>query len=445
MLTVAYLANQFPSAVEPYVGEEIQELRRRGVRVIPGSVRRPDVTQSVSQNAALEAEILCLQPVRVVTLLRALGLVVRRWERIAGLMARVLLRGKESPKRRLKALLHTWLGAYYAVLLQDREMDRGVDHVHVHHGYFGSWIGMVAARLLEVNFSMTLHGSDLLLNAAYLDVKLKHCRFCMTISEYNRRHILKNFPAVDPHKIIISRLGVDVPEQVESRRVARGTRRIFTLLAVGRLHAVKDHAFLVRACARLRDSGLDFECWIAGEGPERQRLECLIRKNRLQDQLKLLGHVGQRQLEALYGRADVVVLSSRSEGIPLVLMEAMARGRIVLAPAITGIPEIVVPGKTGFLYAPGALQDFVSKILFLERSMCREDRSAVSRLDWIRHAAQMQVVHNFSRAKNLTRFGSRFLHRISTPDSPPTPDSITQDFVAQDWSAPRENLVLQQI
>ena len=118
----------------------------------------------------------------------------------------------------------------------------------------------------------------------------------------------------------------------------------------------------------------------------------LIRKNRLQDQIKLLGHVGQRQMDALYWRADVVVLTSRSEGIPLVLMEAMARGRIVLAPAITGIPEIVIPGKTGFLYAPGALQDFVAKILFLERSMCREDRSAVSRLDWVRHAAQIQVL-----------------------------------------------------
>ncbi|MGA8503070.1 MAG: glycosyltransferase [Candidatus Sulfotelmatobacter sp.] len=449
-MTVAYLANQFPASVEPYVGEEIEELRRRGVRVIPGSVRRPDVTQSASSHAALEPEILCLQPVRVVTLLRALGLAVRRWERIAGLMARVLLRGKESPKRRMKTLLHTWVGAYYAVLLSDREMDRGVDHIHVHHGYFGSWIGMVAARLLGVNFSMTLHGSDLLLNGAYLDVKLKHCRFCMTISEYNRHHILKNFPAIDPHKIIVSRLGVDVPELGESRRVARGTRRVFTLLAVGRLHAVKDHAFLVRACARLRAGGLDFECWIAGEGPERQRLEGLIRKNRLQDQIKLLGHVGQRQMEALYGRADVAVLTSRSEGIPLVLMEAMARGRIVLAPAITGIPEIVIPGKTGFLYAPGALQDFVSKILFLERLMCREDRSAVSRLDWIRHAAQMQVVHNFSRTKNLTRFGSWFLQRIAAPDFPPTQDSVaqdsvTQDFVTQDWSAPRENLVLQQI
>ncbi|MFZ0540297.1 MAG: glycosyltransferase family 4 protein [Candidatus Sulfotelmatobacter sp.] len=436
MLTVAYLANQFPAAVEPYVGEEIQELRRRGVRVIPGSVRKADPPQSASSNAAFDPEILCLQPVRVVTLLRALGLAVRRWERIAGLVARVLLRGKESPRRRLKALLHTWLGAYYAVLLGDR----GVDHIHVHHGYFGSWIGMVAAQMLGVNFSMTLHGSDLLLNGAYLDTKLKHCRFCMTISEYNRRHILKNFPAVDPHKIIVSRLGVDVPERAESRRVAQGTRRIFTLLAVGRLHAVKDHAFLVRACARLRDGGLDFECWIAGEGPERQRLESLIRKNRLQDQIKLLGHVGQRQMGALYWRADVAVLTSRSEGIPLVLMEAMARGRIVLAPAITGVPEIVIPGKTGFLYAPGALQDLVAKILFLERSMCREDRSAVSRLDWVRHAAQTQVAHNFSRGKNLSRFGSRFLQRIATTDFP-----ITQDFVAKDRSAARENLVLQQV
>ena len=202
-MTVAYLANQFPAAVEPYVGAEIQELRRRGVRVIPGSVRRPDAGQSASANAASEPEILCLQPVRVVTLLRALGLAVRRWERIAGLVARVLVRGKESPKRRVKALLHTWLGAYYAVLLRDR----GVDHVHVHHGYFGSWIGMVAARLLGVSFSMTLHGSDLLLDGAYLDAKLKYCRFCMTISEYNRRHILKNFPAIDPHKIIVTRLG----------------------------------------------------------------------------------------------------------------------------------------------------------------------------------------------------------------------------------------------
>jgi colanic acid/amylovoran biosynthesis glycosyltransferase len=422
VLTVAYLANQFPAAVEPYVSEEIEELRRRGVHVIPGSVRMPTV--------AHEPGILCLQPVRVRTLLRALTLVLRHRERIAGLVTQVLMRGKESPGRRLKALLHTWLGAYYAVQLQER----GVDHIHVHHGYFGSWIAVVAARLLDVGFSLTLHGSDLLLEGTYLDTKLEDCRFCVTISEYNRRYILKHFPAIDPGKIVVSRLGVEVPEPAESCRRVDRLRRTFTLLAVGRLEAVKDHAFLVRACARLRDHGLDFKCVIAGEGRERQRLESLIRQNRLQDHLKLLGHVSGEQMDSLYRHADVVVLTSRSEGIPLVLMEAMARGRIVLAPSITGIPEIITSGRTGFLYTPGGLDDFFARILFLQALICAETGSAVSRLDWIRHAARVQIVHNFSRRKSLSQFGDRFLQLVATRGSS-----------SQDWGPSHEDFVLQQI
>jgi colanic acid/amylovoran biosynthesis glycosyltransferase len=260
VLTVAYLANQFPAAVEPYVGEEIRELRKRGVQVIQGSVRKTNATRCDPVARGSESEILCLQPVRLRTLLRALGLVARHWEQIADLVVRVLLRGRESPSRRLKALLHTGLGAYYAVLLQGR----GVEHIHVHHGYFGSWIAMVAARLLGVSFSLTLHGSDLLLDGAYLDSKLRDCRFCITISEYNQRYILKHFPAIAPGKIVVSRLGVDVTEPVESPQKDADSRHCFTLLAVGRLHAVKDHAFLVRACAQLRDRGLEFECVIAG-------------------------------------------------------------------------------------------------------------------------------------------------------------------------------------
>jgi colanic acid/amylovoran biosynthesis glycosyltransferase len=438
--TIAYLANQFPVAVEPYVGEEIRELRRRGVRVISGSVRRPDAAQGWSFSAALEPEILCLQPIRVFILLRALGLAIRRWPRIADLVARALLRGKESPRRRVKALLHTWLGAYYAVLLQER----GVDHIHVHHGYFGSWIAMVAARLLGVGFSLTLHGSDLLLNGAYLDTKLGNCRFCVTISEYNRRYVLEHFPAVDPAKIIVSRLGVDPPEQGESAPPIRRVSHRLILLAVGRLHEVKDHGLLIRACARLRDCGLDFECWIAGDGPERRRLEMLIRENRLQEQVKLLGHIARAEMGSLYRRADVLVLTSRSEGIPLVLMEAMMRGRIVLAPAITGVPELVRPGKTGFLYTPGALQDLLAKILLLQKSIGAEDRNAVSRLDWMRHAARTQVLHNFHRRKNLTHFGDRFLQLIGA-HAIADRDSVSQGFTNQEWKASHENFVLQQI
>ena len=91
----------------------------------------------------------------------------------------------------------------------------------------------------------------------------------------------------------------------------------------------------------------------------------------------MLGHVPREQMDSLYDRADVVALTSRSEGIPLVLMEAMARGRIVLAPAITGIPELVIPGKTGFLYKPGSLEDFVDRLLFIHsllraQTSCRQ-------------------------------------------------------------------------
>lgn len=408
VVTVAYLANQFPTGVEPYVGEEIHELRQRGVRVIAGSVRAVK-NGHASGDSCGEAEVVCLQPIRGLILLRGLWLMARRWKKIRSLVTRVVLGGEESPTQRLKALLHTWLGAYYAAMLETR----GIDHIHVHHGYFGSWIAMVAAQLLGRSFSMTLHGSDLLLKGHYLDAKLKGCSSCITISKYNRDFILPRFPGIDPAKIIVSRLGVEVAATESPPRAWARPHSRLSLLAVGRLHRVKDHAFLVRACARLRDHGLDFECAIAGDGPERKRLELLIRKNKLEDRVTLLGHVERAQIDPLYGGADLIVLTSRSEGIPLVLMEAMARGKMVLAPAITGIPELVIHGKTGFLYPAGALDEFVNRIVCLHELIKRARDANFTRTDWIRHAARVQVLHNFNRGKNLSRFGDRFLQRAT--------------------------------
>jgi len=147
--------------------------------------------------------------------------------------------------------------------------------------------------------------------------------------------------------------------------------------------------------------------------------------------------VAREQMDSLYDRADVVVLTSRSEGIPLVLMEAMARGKIVLAPAITGIPELVIAGKTGFLYQAGSLDEFVDRLLFLRSLVQASDlpelgpciRSAARQLHWVQHAARVQVRQNFNRSKNLESFGDLFLPRIA-----PQTESI-----------PDENFVLQQI
>ena len=120
-------------------------------------------------------------------------------------------------------------------------------------------------------------------------------------------------------------------------------------------------------------------------------------------------------------------------------MEAMARGKIVLAPAITGIPELVITGKTGFLYQAGSLDDFVDRLIFIHLLMkssavaepraIKKNSSVAKTLDWVRHAAQVQVLHNFNRQKNLKLFGDLFLRRIK-PQSENVPD---------------ENLVLQQI
>jgi len=430
MITIAYLANEFPSAVEPYVVDEIAELQRHGACVLPGSVRR---SRTVAPATKAELKVV-LQPLPFIVLLRALWLCVRKWSCIAQLLGRILLRGSERPSRRFKALVHTFLGAGYAVLLQGR----GIEHIHVHHGYFGSWIGMTAARLLGVGFSLTLHGSDLLLHGTYLDVKLAACSFCLTVSEYNRDYILANYPRVEKGKILVTRMGVEVPDKFISRptRQSNGERPL-NLLAVGRLHAVKDHAFLINACSRLAARDRTFQCSIAGDGPERIRLQSLIAELGLGDRVTLLGHIGRRQMATLYDGADVVVLTSRSEGIPLVLMEAMARGRVVLAPAITGIPELVIAGKTGFLYEPGSLNDFVAQLLSIcslleaESNFVRDRREGYggNRLKWIRHAARVQVGHNFNRTKNLELFCDMFLERLAL----------------QSGSIPNESFVLQQI
>jgi glycosyltransferase involved in cell wall biosynthesis len=443
MLTVAYLANQFPVAVEPYVGEEIAELRLLGVRVITGTVTRTNGKDKIPEDPDV-----AIRPLQVLVLVRAVCLCVWRWNRIADLVARVLFRGQESPIRRVKALLHTLLGACYAVRLETQ----GVEHIHVHHGYSASWIAMVAARLLDSTFSLTLHGSDLLLHRAYLDVKLQNCRFCQTISQYNRRFIATHYPEMDLAKVFVARLGVEVPEtEIPKSPDRRNNAEPIHLLAVGRLHAVKDHAFLVRACDYLHSQDLDFQCEIAGEGPERRRLESLISELGLEKRVQLLGHISPEQMDSLYRRADLVALTSRSEGIPLVLMEAMARGTLVLAPEITGIPELVIAGKTGFLYGPGSMWDFLEKVMEIscllgkgrlhgedthercgsdDTLSCAMPTDSADRLDSVRHAARVQICLNFNRKRNLQLFTDQFLQHV---------------FRSQGEALPHASSVLQQI
>ena len=395
MNKIVYLANSFPEAVEPYVWEEIRELRNRGRAVLACSFRQPrHVPEHV---AGLAAETFYVFPLRARFAMYTCWMCISRHKLILDLLWRAI-RGPEPIQQRVRTLAHTWLGAYLAVALRKEK----IGHFHVHHGYFSSWAGMVAARFLDAGFSMTLHGSDLLVRADYLDIKLKSCRFCPSISEFNRNYIRQRFPAIDPGKILVHRLGVDLDFW---RPLANPVpRTVFFILSVGRLHPIKNHEFLIHACYELKNAGAHFRCTIVGDGDERESLRDVIRNLRLENEVELRGHVSPQELPQLYSQADVVVLTSHSEGIPQALMEAMAMERIVLAPDITGLPELIMNNQTGFLYLPNSMADFLGKLTLIA--------AAEPSFNRIGHEARRHISARFNRTRNLKRWADDFLRRV---------------------------------
>ena len=408
-MNIAYLCNSFPEPCESYVRDEIVELRSHLVEVTAYSVRRPSVPIDS------DPETVYLLPLQFLKCVGATWFLIRRFPRIRDLVSRTLL-GREPIARRIRTLAHTWLGAYYAAPLKNSPPD----HIHVHHGYFGSWIGMVAARLLGVSFSMTLHGSDLLVRADYLDVKLQACRFCFTVSEFNRRYILDRYPFISGDKILVQRLGVDPSSwKPLPARVPDGCLHI---VSVGRLHSIKNYAFLILAGRALKSAGMKIRCTIAGEGPERTALEQLIVRLDLEGEVTLAGHIPRADLPGLYAAADVVVLTSHSEGIPVTLMEAMAMERVVIAPAITGVPELVLHGKTGFLYQPGSMDELLSQLQIVFHGG--------RLLNKMKAAAREHVLRDSNSRTNLACFAKSFLSRIEVQPSDRT--LITQEPAHED-------------
>ena len=412
MTTIAYIANEFPSPLEPYVIDEITELRRRGVEVVCCSGKRVAPNDLSLAERAVWKETRFFQPLTDEELVWAVRRLASDRHSLWQLLRPVLWERGASPARRIRTLGHTVMGAALAEQLEALN----VEHIHAHHGYFASWMALVAARLLGIGFSFTLHGSDLLQRADLLAAKLKACRFCVTVSEFNRQYIFRNYPSTPAEKVLVQRLGVDraLTGPVSATAACgenhgRENRGRFCLLSVGRLHRVKDYAFLIQACAALRDQRLDFLCWIVGEGPERSALERQIVALGLQGRVYLIGHVPRTELHGYYRHADLVVMTSRSEGIPVVLMEAMAHEKLVLAPAITGIPELVEHQRTGFLYEPGSLPDFVSAVGWIQANK--------SSLAGIQQAAAASIAASYNRQRNLRAFAEQFLARIQQPDS----------------------------
>ena len=175
---------------------------------------------------------------------------------------------------------------------------------------------------------------------------------------------------------------------------------------MGRLHPVKDHAFLISACVELKQRGLPFLCIIIGEGETRRSLHRLIERMGLPREVKLLGFLDQPFVNIFYQMADVFVLTSRSEGLPFTIMEAMLNETIVLAPKITGIPEIITNGVNGFLYEGGNMEDFVNKILYIFEKY--------ESLRSLGKQARNHILQYFDRRTNMEAFADTIVRRLES-------------------------------
>jgi glycosyltransferase involved in cell wall biosynthesis len=308
-----------------------------------------------------------------------------------------------SPARYLGAALHAlrrpepgrWRDFDAAARLAALMRAHGVPHLHAHFVSEPAAVAELASRLAGTGYSLSAHAKDIYLSPPeVLRRKLGAARFTVTCTEYNRRTLTDAAPGARIHRMYH---GIDQRAfAAHLRAPAQGAPLV---LAVGRLREKKGFATLVEACRLLREAGREFRCQIVGYGEDRARLESQIRASGLGGQVALSGKLAREQLIERYARASVLVVPSQvasdgdRDGIPNVLLEAMAMEVPVVATAVSGIPELVENGDNGLMVPPGdarAVADAVARLL--------DDARLRERLG---RAGRRAVLERFDNARNL--------------------------------------------
>ena len=355
-MKVFYVTDVFPALSQTFVSREIAVLEGLGVEVGVLSLFRPPAdAPEHAMNGRLRA-----RPLYAADLDRG------KRAKALGHLYRLLTRPT--------AYLRAWQGSrapgfpsmkyLFAVLpLYCRELERfGAQHLHAHFGWEGLLTAWLAGQMLNLPFSVTLHGSDVLVQPyAGLGTALRAAARVICVSEHIRQKVVTEY-GVDPRRAVLIHCGID-PQLFCPAAPPPGPLR---LLTVARMNPVKGLGDLIAACALLRDRGLAFRLSLVGDGAERPELEEQVRALGLEEQIALLGALPNEQLPRLYQEHSLFVLPSHSEGMGVVLMEALASGLPVVASRVGGIPEVVEDGVDGLLVAPRQPQQLAEAILALQ-------------------------------------------------------------------------------
>jgi glycosyltransferase involved in cell wall biosynthesis len=395
-----YLMGRYPVLTETFIDREILRLIDRGVDLRIVSIRQPDANLSPRQQE-LRRRVEYLLPVSWVALIAAhLEAIVRRPRTYFGTLGWLLTR--HHPRgTRLRTLLHFGTGVYAAWKLRGR---RGV-HIHAHFADRAATVALVASRLLDARYSVTAHAREIYVAPVLLPERISNAAFTATCTEYNRRHLATLVDRSTGERILRLYHGLDLSTFDGPPRRAEDAQRPL-LLSVAQLWERKGLEDLVRACGHLRDRGSEFRCEIVGEGPLRPRLEALIAELRLGELVTLTGPLPHPEVVARLAAARAFVLpcvvapDGDRDGIPNVILEAMASGLPVVSTPVSGIPEVVRDGETGYLvpeHDPEAVASACERLL--------TDADLASRLG---EAGRVFVRREFDLHRNVDRLIDRF-------------------------------------
>lgn len=364
-LRVAYMTGQYPRATDTFIQREVAALRGRGVFVQTFSIRKPDVKENVGPEQQAEgARTHYVLPARTAALLKghARLLLAKPGRYLAALKTALTVRPPG-----LKALV--WQAAYFveAAVVADRMAALDLSHLHNHFSNSSCSVAMLAAQLGGFTFSFTMHGPAEFYEPKYwrIDEKIRRALFVACISNFCRSQAMVFAPQECWEKLHIVHCGVD-PADFKSNGADERSAEAQRLLFVGRLAAVKGLPILLDAVARLTLGWPAIKLTVAGDGPDREKLKAQSQRLGIEANVEFSGYQSQQQVRELLGRSDVFVMASFAEGVPVVLMEAMAARVPVVATRIAGIPELVEDGVSGLLVPPGdpaALAEKIDRLL----------------------------------------------------------------------------------
>jgi colanic acid/amylovoran biosynthesis glycosyltransferase len=349
-LRVAYFVNQYPKVSHTFIRREIAALERQGMTIDRMALRGWDAEVTDPQDVA-ERELTqyALRGGAIPLLIEAASTLLRHPARAWRALRLAAAMSKRSERPLLIHLVYlaeacrvsNWLAA------------SGTRHIHAHFGTNSAEVAMLACEIGGATYSFTAHGPEEFDKPEALGLarKMMFAAFVVAISSFGRSQLSRWVDVGQWPKIQVVHCGLEEAFFVNADELEpSATSR---LVCVGRICEQKGQLLLVEAAARLAREGVEFELVLAGDGEMREQVERAIARNGIRDRVRITGWISSDQVRAELLAARALVLPSFAEGLPVVIMEAMAIGRPTISTFIAGIPELVRSGIDGWLVPAG--------------------------------------------------------------------------------------------